>query len=161
MDGRQRNRLEINLSRGILVSDEDRDLLVKSKWAISKGYALGNAKLFKGQASMHRIIMQRVLGRKLIKGEHVDHINGIGIDNRRDNLRLATRSQNLGNQRINRNNSTGFKGVSYHKQRGKWVALICVNGTRHYLGIFNTPEGAKFAYDKAAVKYFGEFARLK
>lgn len=66
---------------------------------------------------LHRIIMERMLNRSLSKEEWVDHINHNGLDNRRHNLRLATNSQNLQNARKSITNSSGFKGVSWHKKK--------------------------------------------
>ena len=88
---------------------------------------------------------------------YLDHINGDRHDNRIANLRPATRSQNHGNSRRPRNNTSGFKGVI--KFRTKWLAQITKNNRNIYLGTFNTPEAAHAAYCEAAQKLFGEFAR--
>lgn len=87
----------------------------------------------------------------------IDHINGEKADNRIENLRLATASLNKANEKLRRDNTSGFKGAKPHK--GKWQARIGINGVRRSLGYFDTPEGAHAAYMKAAVKHFGEFAR--
>lgn len=87
----------------------------------------------------------------------VDHINGDGLDNRRRNLRPATTAQNIANQRLHVNNTSGFKGVT---RRGTlWRAYICPNRRTIWLGTFTTPEDAARAYDEAALEFFGEFAR--
>lgn len=91
--------------------------------------------------------------------EDVDHINGVRDDNRIANLRIATRSQNLWNSRRHFDNSSGFKGVSFDKNRRQWQAHICVAGKVIHLGRFSTPEEAHAAYLAAALKYFGDFAR--
>ncbi len=91
----------------------------------------------------------------------VDHINGDGLDNRRSNLRQATHSQNMANKRLYRNNTSGFKGVSRNRGKGRpWRASIRANNVRYRLGNHDTPEAAARAYDAAALKRFGEFARL-
>ncbi len=90
----------------------------------------------------------------------VDHKNLDRLDNRILNLRLATRSQNNANRRVRRDSESGIKGVSFHKQRKKWMARIKKDSKYRHLGLFNTPEEAKMAYDLAAVKCHGAFARL-
>lgn len=109
---------------------------------------------------LHRVIMARVLGRDLLQREHVDHINSDTLDNRRTNLRLASPSENLRNRGKNRNNTSGFKGVSCFKRTGRWHARIWANGKCHHLGYYDTPEDAAHAYDIAARKVHGKFARL-
>lgn len=89
----------------------------------------------------------------------VDHINGNGLDNRKANLRVATNSQNLANRGAQRNNTSGFKGVTWNKAAGKWQASLKLNGNRWYLGLHNTAEDASAAYQEAARRAFGEFAR--
>lgn len=88
-----------------------------------------------------------------------DHINGIRSDNRISNLREATKSQNMGNSRAHKRNTSGFKGVCFHKKSGRWVANISPNREHYYLGLFDTPEEAHAAYSAAAKKHYGEFAR--
>ena len=88
---------------------------------------------------------------------YLDHINGDRHDNRIANLRPATRSQNHGNSRRPRHNTSGFKGVT--KVRNKWRAQITKNNRSIHLGTFNTPEAAHAAYCEAAQKLFGEFVR--
>ena len=89
----------------------------------------------------------------------VDHINLVKSDMRWSNLREATRSQNYGNRDAYANNSSGFKGVWWHKQCQKWAAEIRVNRKGIKLGLFDSPTAAHSAYVAAAQKYFGEFAR--
>lgn len=88
---------------------------------------------------------------------HLDHINGNCADNRIENLRLATSSQNSWNMKAMKNNATGMKGIT--RDRGKWKAHICCHYKRYNLGLFNTPEEAHQAYIKAAKKLHKEFAR--
>lgn len=90
---------------------------------------------------------------------HIDHINCIRDDNRWCNLRPASRTQNLANTKRYLNNTSGFKGVSFHRPSQKWLAQIRANNVFHYLGIYKTPEEAHAAYCSAATKLFGEFAR--
>lgn len=91
----------------------------------------------------------------------VDHKNGRGSDNRWDNLREATMSQNLGNSKIRRHNKSGRKGVSWSKAAKKWHAQIIVNRKNHHLGYYDDIDQAALAYAEAANRFHGEYARLK
>lgn len=99
----------------------------------------------------------------LVKGHwpsgDVDHRNLKPDDNWIDNLRLATRSQNMGNTPVHRDNRSGFKGVWLDKRRAKYCAQICVRGVKRSLGSYDTPEAAHAAYCAAAQNSFGDFAR--
>ena len=90
----------------------------------------------------------------------VDHINGDSLDNRIDNLRLVTESENSKNRKKGNNNTTGFKGV-YQNKDGSISARIDVNGKNKYLGSFKTVELAAKAYKEASIKYHGEFRRVE
>ena len=114
---------------------------------------------------LHRIIAEIFLnaGKPLTAQQEVDHkeqADGSHAQDRLSNLRIVSRSQNLMNQRINRNNTSGYKGASLHKHSGKWHAKIGSCGRRKSLGYFSTPEAAALAYDKAAKELHGEFAEL-
>tara|TARA_R110000744_G_scaffold69841_1_gene141532 strand:+ start:103 stop:606 length:504 start_codon:yes stop_codon:yes gene_type:complete len=91
----------------------------------------------------------------------VDHRDGEGINNRRSNLRAATRAQNQQNTRISSANTSGFKGVSLHGVSGKWRVRISLNGNSTDLGLFGSPEEAHAAYCRASEKYHGEFGRTE
>jgi len=91
----------------------------------------------------------------------VDHINLDKTDNRIANLRLATRSQNKANTLRPFTNTSGVKGVSWHRQGRKWQARIKVNGKNKNLGLFTNIDAAAAAYRHAADEHFGEFARTE
>lgn len=94
------------------------------------------------------------------KGD-VDHINGIGSDNRISNLRLATRSQNLGNCRTHIDSISGLKGAAWDKQTGKWRCTIMVNGKSYDFGRHDTAEEAHKIYCRESTRLRQEFARHK
>lgn len=90
----------------------------------------------------------------------IDHINGNGLDNRRKNLRLVTKSQNMMNRGIQKNNTSGFMGVSFHKATGRWRAYIKKDKKQFYLGLFDNKKDAAIAYNEATKFYHGEYAYL-
>ena len=121
-------------------------------------YAVRNIPLCKGRQTnvkMHRVI----LGLKRGDKREGDHWNRDTLDNRDDNLRIATKPQNMQNRRIQKSNTSGFKGVNYHPKTGKWMARIAVEGERLYLGLFETSALAHAAYCDAAARLHGAFAR--
>lgn len=89
--------------------------------------------------------------------DYTDHINGIKTDNRLCNLRPATTSQNNRNVGVRSSNSSGFKGVSWHKRHEKWQSRCRANGKQNNLGRFATAEAASAAYQAFAAKHHGEF----
>ena len=105
-----------------------------------------------GRKKMHQLLMP------LSKPLMVDHRDGNGLNNRRSNLRPATGIQNSANTSMRTNNSSGFKGVCWHKRSAKWHAQLRIKGKRGYLGGFTTPELAYAAYCAADVKYHGAFS---
>jgi hypothetical protein len=103
-----------------------------------------------------------LLMHRVIAGDdypHVDHWDGNGLNNTDENLRKCTASQNGGNRRLNSDNTSGYKGVYFSAQKQKYCSSITVNGKTFYLGVFVDPRDAARAYDRAAIKHFGEFAR--
>lgn len=91
----------------------------------------------------------------------IDHKNGNTLDNRRENLRICTYSENNRNRKqISSNNKSGYKGVSWDKQKNKWRTCLNINKKQKHIGFFNDIIEAAKAYNEAAIKYFGEFAKL-
>ena len=145
-----------NSSRRAKIDDCFFEEISKRGWFYHLGYARSHFKLgamFKTGA-MHRIILPPK------KGFDIDHKNRNGLDNRRCNLRYATRSQNLANSKLPVNNTSGFKGVRFEKDRGLWLARIKVNQVTKNLGRYKNKIDAAKAYNAAAIKYFGEFSRI-
>ncbi|PPD07167.1 MAG: Fis family transcriptional regulator [Hyphomicrobium sp.] len=91
----------------------------------------------------------------------VDHVNGDGLDNRLVNLRLASHAENNRNCRTYRSNTSGIKGVSFHRTWNKWQAHIQTDGKQRFLGSFKTKDEAAQAYREASKMYHGEFGRFE
>jgi hypothetical protein len=146
----------IPLTRGkeAIVDDEDFEHLNQWKWGLdTDGYAIRGIHIPRRKTFiMHREIM------KTPKGMETDHINGNKLDNRKCNLRICTKSQNKMNISRQVDNMSGYKGVSRHC--ADWQAQIGKDGIKIYLGIYKNKELAARAYDEAAKKLFGEYARL-
>lgn len=154
---------EIQLTQGkvALVDDDMYDYLMQWKWYANnlsgKFYAIRNHrenKKFVAQLLMHRFIMNPS------KGLVVDHLNGNTLDNRKCNLRVCTYSQNSMNRIKQINNNSGYKGVSWHKNHKIYESRIMSNGVNIHIGSFENIIDAARAYNDAAVKYHGEFAKL-
>jgi hypothetical protein len=143
----------------IIVDENMKHLLLEKKWRISHfGYVVhsyretGKVKTIR----IHRVILG-VTDPKVI----IDHINGNKLDNRVQNLRIATTSQNgMNRKKTKLKTSSIYKGVSKCSDRNKWASMIKANGKRINLGRFNTESEAAEAYNKAALTYFGEFAKI-
>ena len=133
-----------------LVDTADFDELNKYRWGYRRQPNKNTGYAVRTVFRMHRL---------LCDGDVVDHVNGCGLDNRRSNLRPASRAQNQWNAGRTKTNTSGWKGVSRHKC--SWRAQINVNGKRVRLGSFPTPEEAHAAYCEAAKRLHGEFARTK
>jgi hypothetical protein len=129
-----------------------------SNWKLKGRYAAMESHQPQGLIYMHRLILE--LDGQNIDGLDVDHHNGNKLDNSRQNLRPATRSQNIANHGLNIDNTSGFKGVYWNKAARKWRARITVNNQKIHLGSFDDKVAAARAYDAAALHYFGAFARL-
>lgn len=144
-----------------IVDEMDYEWLSQWKWNYHKfGYAIRTQhicitdnKQIKVGIRMHRLIMDAA------DGLDVDHINGDTIDNRRSNLRVCSRSENMMNQRKTRGTSK-YKGVYWNAERKKWMARLKIDKKTIFLGRFLSQEDAALAYNNAATQYFGEFARL-
>ena len=102
---------------------------------------------------LHRVLMNAP------EGVEVDHVNGDGLDCRRKNMRLTTITQNQQNKRIGLSNTSGIKGVSWHRATGKWCAQIMADGKKHSLGYFDDKNEAASAYAAASVRLHGDFGR--
>jgi len=108
--------------------------------------------------SMHRLIFEKHALTPLGSENDVDHRSRDKLDNRFQNLRLATRLQNCGNRSLSKNNNSGYKGI--RAIGNKWGAQINENGKRVHIGCYATAEEAALAYNEAALRVYGEFASL-
>jgi hypothetical protein len=107
---------------------------------------------------VHRLIFLYHYGH-ITPGMDIDHIDGNSLNNRIDNLREATRSQNLQNSKISSNNTSGVKGVLWDKKYRRWEVRLSIEGKVKYLGQYKTLEEAEAVVKEARVKYHGEYAR--
>ncbi len=150
---------KIEVSKGLcaLVDDDDYEELNQYKWHACKCkntfYVNRTVSIpTKETISMHRFITNAQ------KGQLVDHINGDGLDNRRANLRICTRSEN-GQNISSVSGKSRFKGVYFHKKNRNWVAEYRKNGKKYHLGCFTNEDDAARAYDSSVLMAFGEFAK--
>lgn len=139
------------------ISDEDYEEIIKHRWqAVKVGYNVyAITKIDYKKVYMHRFILS-ISDRKI----DTDHKDKNGLNNQRDNLRASTRSQNAVNKRKSKNVTSNYFGVSYSKQRNRWVAQIGHNLRQIPLGRYKNEMDAAKAYDAKALELFGEFANL-
>ena len=153
----------IELSKGkvALVDDGDYNYLSQWKWHTLEcksgcWYAVRNYTDNDGKRTlmlMHRELLP-------VDGKlDVDHINGDGLDNRKENLRVCKHQHNMMNMKKSKSNTSGYKGVSWHIKQKKYNAYIRVEGKRISLGSFDDAKKAALAYNEAAKRFFGDFAK--
>ena len=149
---------EIKLTQGkvAIVDDEDFEYLSHWKWHIIGEYA-GRSSQRNVEGKRMAILMHRII-LKPPDGMDTDHINHNKLDNRKCNLRICTRSQNVANGFTRSDNKTGIKGVHWHKGVNKWIAEICINGKNQHIGVYKNKDDAANAYTIKAKELFGEFA---
>lgn len=155
--------MKIKLTQGkfVLVDDIDYRYLSQWKWFAawtnSGYYAKRNSPRIDGKQKailMHRVIAER-MG---IDSKMIDHKDRNTLNNQRENLRAATRSQNMHNHGFNKNNTTGVKGVYFCQQYGRYKAQITVEGKQHFLGRFDTIPEAEAVVIAKRKELVGEFA---
>jgi len=117
------------------------------------GYVL--ISIYGRQYAAHRLAWLYAHGE--LPPDHLDHINHNKSENQLSNLRPATRAQNQKNRLVNSNNTSGFRGVVWHKMSERWLARAMLNGKRPHLGLFHTAEAAADAYERFAREHHGEF----
>jgi len=149
--------IQLSQNKTALVDDDMYEYLNQWKWTSGETSVIRRVggRIFHKTIYMHHV----VLGISDNKIE-IDHKNRNPFDNRKENLRVATRQEQNRNRGKNKNNNTGYKGVSYSRRKDKYYVCIMVDYKQISLGYFKTPEEAAKVYDVAAKKYFGEFAFL-
>lgn len=139
----------------VMVDDEDYAYLNQFNWQVGKDNTVKTHKnKLLEERLIHRVIM------KPSKNQEIDHIDGNRLNNQKSNLRYATSSQNKANRGPRKDNKSGYKGVSWHKQRKKWTARI-KNGSKYeHLGLFQNKIDAAKTYNIKAIEYYGSYAWL-
>jgi hypothetical protein len=138
-----------------IVDADDAERVLAFNWSKhSNGYAYR-------MVGRQCILLHRfILGLPVARDPTVDHINRVKLDDRKANLRTGSKSQNAINSKVRSDNTSGFRGVTWDKAEGKWMARIHVNGRTRNLGRFATAEEAARVRDAVALDVFGEVAQL-
>jgi len=155
-------KIPVNSKAFALIDDEDFSIIAGTRWYTNRlGYAFCNGKMvnysfpFGKTILMHRLIMGVTESSSI-----VDHINCNGLDNRRSNLRLCTKSENTAYQKKKRINKTSrFRGVCFSERDKLWYAQIIKHGKRYSKSFKDEVKAARW-YDKMAQEMFGKFASL-
>jgi hypothetical protein len=152
---------KISLTKGLeaIVDEEDYKYLIKWRWcADKKGYAVRSERRsetgrnYRKMIYMHRVILPHSY-------LEIDHADGNVGNNQKSNLRIATHSENMRNRKLQKNNTSGYKGVWFNKKRMRFIASIKINGVSKTVGWAYTAEEAGRIYDLFAKKIYGKFAR--
>lgn len=147
--------IELTQGKRALVDNADFEYLNQWKWYYS-GRLRGTSYAVRRGPEQTKIYMHKLIVNK--PGFYTDHIDGNGLNNQRSNLRYATNQQNQANTSKQINNKTGYKGV--YASRNKWRARLHILRKGIDGGTYDTKEEAAIAYNRLAIKHFGEFARL-
>lgn len=155
---------QIPLTQGkfAIVDDDDYErLTVMGKWCTNKKkhtFYAQKAVVINGKTTI--VMIHRVILGIYDKDFVVDHVDGNGLNNTKANLRICTHSQNLMNKKTPDSNTSGYKGVSWNCQKNMWQVYIYKSKVKKYVGMYNDILDAAKAYNDAALKYYGEFAKL-
>ena len=155
----------IKLTQGMvaMVDDEDFDMVSAYSWFANRinNIYYASRKIRKENGKRTDLRLHRFILGITDADVSVDHKNGNGLDNRRENLRVCTQANNALNRAINKNNSTGYPGVRWYESRKKFRADIQFNKRKISLGYFDDAVKASEAYDAKAKELFGEFYRSR
>lgn len=153
-------KLVLTKGKAALIDDADYERASQFKWqaVYKKGWYASRRPYIDGKQPKEILLHRYILDAP--DEMQVDHIDGDGLNCTRANMRLCTLAENTRNRKRPVTNTSGYKGVSWHKLRGKWRAEIGVNGRNKHLGLFESKDAAALAYNGAALEHYGEFARL-
>lgn len=170
LEGESCRKIALTKGQWAIVSEEDYDYLIQFNWCAFQSPKVKNAyyakrdvveghgdKKIKRSILMHRLIYERAF-EKLPNGFHADHRNRQPLDNRISNLRKATNQENCFNTGKHSNNTSGYKGVYWHRRKNCWFGKITKDRKQYMLGYFVDPKEAHDAYKRAALQLHGEFA---
>lgn len=146
--------IKLTQNKRAIVDDEDFKRVNQHRWFYHLKYAKRGIYNPKTKNNDHQTMHAFIMG-----GKNIDHVNGKGLDNRKKNLRFCNQSQNLQNRNM-KPSKAKFKGVKKQSNCDRYMARIGVYNKDIYLGSFKTAKEAALAYNQAALKYFGEFAKL-
>lgn len=150
--------IALSREKWALVDIDDFYKISNLTWCyMTNGYASTHTSRKLGKSRllyMHRVVMGNP------EGKEIDHINNDPLDNRKHNLRVATRSENMRNYKRLTKGSSQYKGVCWAKEENRWKAQIGFDKVNYHIGYFKTEEEAAKAYDEKAKELFGEFAYI-
>ena len=148
------NQIDLTQGKFALVDDEDFEWLNQWKWVFNNGYAVVSKYMGGGSKNTKRVtIYMHRLVNNTPKGFETDHVNRNKLDNRKKNLRIASKSLNSINRGLRKDNTSGYKGVGWMEKRKKWYASIMINQKSKSLGYFNIMQDAILARQVAERKY--------
>lgn len=135
----------------VLIDDKDYEWISKLRWYLNEnGYPRTTRRI--NRKYMHQLILPNA--------KTIDHIDGDKLNNQRDNLRICTQTQNCYNQKLHKNNTSGYRGVTWDKRQNQWIAQIMVNRKAIYLGSFTDLRAAILARKWGEKLYFKEFSHF-
>ena len=151
----------------VMIDDEDYSIVQQHKWYVDSAIKRGKVYFFyndcyckpDGQRSTHHMFLHRII-MHTPTGLVTDHIDGNTLNCQKSNMRICTQDENNKNIKMPKTNTSGYKGVSWHKGHKKWRADIHVKGHQISLGIYDSPEDAYKVYCEAKKKYHGPYGRI-
>ena len=156
------NEITLTQNKVAFVDDKDFERVNRFKWYAqnhgNQWYAVRNETYHHKKQRQRKVQMHRFIT-GISREWWIDHVNGEGLDNRRNNLRPCTNSTNQANRKTSCNKIVEYKGVYFHKKSGKYMVRIQQDGYRYFLGEYYSPIFAAEIYDKKAVELFGEYAK--